>query len=537
MAVKRYTGGAPLVAQATDYVLAGTWLANETITFTVGSKTYTMTTGSTVITTILDNMIAAWAALDADVYPEFAEAAATEDGADTFTLTVQGDHVGKPIICTVATNSASGTIDGGASSAGTISTANSGPSDVGVARNYDDFALPANGDTLWVDDPDVELSYNLEALTAITTLTIHAPTSAKIGLPPINEDATAYPEYRPRYLKVAGATLVNIGSRDGDGSTRVQLDFGSALAAAVNVFGSDSGPDEGIEAVLLKGTNAANVFNVLGGEVGFAVFGGETTTLGTFTQTGGTVRTGAGCTLTSIIKHAGDLTTNSAIAAIQNFGGSVTINGTGAVSSLLCRGGSIIYNTSGTLGGYAEISDGALLTFDGDARTKAVTNPIEVYSGGRVVDSYQAVASVAQVNTYAFAGTWEATDEIKVDIFGETNTFIAGSTTTTEVIDNIVAAWLDLSAVTYPQLSALTPSRSGSNLILTAKSAGTPFMCLLTPFDTSLGAADDQRIDAGVIGSLGTVSTAAARLVLDFNEMNPGFGLGKHVRVYRAGLA
>jgi hypothetical protein len=534
MSTKRYTGGAPKVQQVTGYLFAGTWAADETVTVTVGSKAVTTTTGSTTIATIIDTLVTALAALDADLYPEFAEFTPTRS-TSTLVFTVTETHAGKPITCTVSTNSALGTIGGASSSTGTVSTANSGPFDVGVAANYSDAALPANGDTLWIDSPDVELRYTLEALTAITTLTIHAPTDAPIGLPPINQDATPYPEYRPRYFKVAGATLVNIGNRDGSGSNRVMMDFGSALAAAVNVFGSGTGEDEGRYAVALKGTNAANVFNVSGGEVEIAPLGGETSTVGTLTQLGGTLRCGLGVTFTVGTKHGGTLELNGTVGtSLTNFGGDVTLNGTGTVAQLTARGaGTVSYNTTGALGGTTEVSEGATLTFDNDSRTKTVTNPIEVYNGGQVIDTNQVVSSVAQVNTYLFGGTWEATDEVKVDLFGSSNTFVVGSTSITTIIDTIVTAWLLLSG----QFAKLTPSRSSNSLVLTAKSGNAPFMCLLTPMDTGATAADDQRIEGGVVPTLGTVGTAASGLVLDFNEMAGPAGMGKMIRVSRQGVA
>lgn len=115
---------------------------------------------------------------------------------------------------------------------------------------------------------------------------------------------------------------------------------------------------------------------------------------------------------------------------------------------------------------------------------------------------------IAQVNTWAFGGTWEADDYIRVTFAtGRYYDFVAGSTTTATVVSNMVTAWNLLSATTYPEWAELTASADTTTLTLTSDTAGVPFACTLTPFDVG-GAADAQTIAGGTSAAAGTIATA-----------------------------
>ena len=85
------------------------------------------------------------------------------------------------------------------------------------------------------------------------------------------------------------------------------------------------------------------------------------------------------------------------------------INGTGAVALLVLRGGTVVYNTTGTLGGASIISGNGVLDFGGNAVATACTNPLDIYGqaaflndpnkrlGAIVVDLNEG-ASLAQLN-------------------------------------------------------------------------------------------------------------------------------------------
>lgn len=113
-------------------------------------------------------------------------------------------------------------------------------------------------------------------------------------------------------------------------------------------------------------------------------------------------------------------------------------------------------------------------------------------------------AATAQVTAWVFGGTWEATDIVKVTIGGKIVSIVAGSTTITTIVDTVVTA---LSALTYPEFTGITWTRSSSSLVGTANTVGVPFSCTVATTETGGGAADSQTID-GTTSSTGTDSTA-----------------------------
>lgn len=122
-----------------------------------------------------------------------------------------------------------------------------------------------------------------------------------------------------------------------------------------------------------------------------------------------------------------------------------------------------------------------------------------------------AAPRIAQVQTFAFAGTWEAADLVRASFSnGKVYDFTAGSTTTATVVSNLVAAWNALSETDYPEFAELTASANTTTLVLTADTAGLPFTVTLTPLESNAGAADDQTIEGGTGATTGTAATACS---------------------------
>lgn len=117
--------------------------------------------------------------------------------------------------------------------------------------------------------------------------------------------------------------------------------------------------------------------------------------------------------------------------------------------------------------------------------------------------------AVAQVTTYAFGGTWQADDLVRISVGSKKLDVVAASTVTNTVIDNVVTAWNAALATDYPELAEATASRSSSNLVLTGDTAGVPFSITLTPLESDGSAADAQTIEGAGVATTGTVSTAA----------------------------
>lgn len=406
MATTRWQSGAKAVAQVQSWTFAGTWEADDVVRITIGSKSYDFTGGSTTINTAIDNIVTAYNALSSTYYPEFAEMTASRSGS-AFVLTA--DTLGKPFTATLTplesdlSGAGAQTIEGGTTATtGTASTANAGPNAWSSAGNWSGGAVPVNGDTVVIADGSEPILYGLDqSAVTLAELVINASyvKPGAIGLPKINEDnpAASYPEYRDDYLKI-GATLLTIGLGEGTGSGRIKINLGSVQTTA-NIYSTGTGDENNLEALLLRGTHASNVLTVNGqSSVGVAVHGGETSVIATLKTTGqAEVRCGAGVTLTTVTNYGGTLEINSAVGTSlvnELQAGQTTVNGTGAVAALKVRGGTVVYNTTGTLGGAPVVSNDGVLDFSQDGRVKTVTNPIEVYGNGSVIDPGQVVSSL-----------------------------------------------------------------------------------------------------------------------------------------------
>src|SRR5579883_1258005 len=391
MATLSWTGSAPSIAQVNTWTFTGTWSSADVITVTIGSKAYTFTTGSATIATFFASLLAALQGLSSSLWPEFAE---QTWGGTTPALTATANTAGKPFTCTISTNSALGTINGASSSTGTATTASSGPYDVSVAANYSTGVLPANGDTLIIDREGARLRYGLDQHTVTLAVRRITAQAVQIGLPAINADAVAYSEYRPTFWK-SGVTSDYVNSRSG----RLKLDY-YTIQTTCTVDYTGKGVDQNIPALLINGTNASNAFNIFGGQVAFAFFGG---TLNTANNYGGalTVNTSGGVATALNHPQAGNAVT--------------TILGTGGVAQLTAYGGTIDYQTSGTLAGNTVLGGNAVLTFDNDQRARTVSNAITVYSAQVVVTDQFLTCGTLTVNyQYCSPGRFGAGSKVAI---------------------------------------------------------------------------------------------------------------------------
>ena len=117
-------------------------------------------------------------------------------------------------------------------------------------------------------------------------------------------------------------------------------------------------------------------------------------------------------------------------------------------------------------------------------------------------------AAIAQVNTFAFGGTWEANDLIRVAVGNRIYDFVAGSTSAATVVSNLVTAWLALDPTLFPEFAEITPSANSTTLTLTANTPGNSFVVTLTPLETNASSADAQTIEGAGTATTGTAATA-----------------------------
>lgn len=121
-----------------------------------------------------------------------------------------------------------------------------------------------------------------------------------------------------------------------------------------------------------------------------------------------------------------------------------------------------------------------------------------------------AAPKVAQVQTYAFGGTWEVGDIIRVKFGNKTWDYAVTSTTITTFLPLFVTAFNALSSSEYPEFAEVTASSNSTTLTLTGDTAGKSFTCSLTPLESDGSAADAQTIEGAGTVTTGTAATACS---------------------------
>ena len=384
MGTKKWRGDAPSVAQVNTITPASVTVGNQ-FSLTVNGKSVTFTATAATVANVTAGLTAAVAA---STIPEFQEVTAA-DGTTVLTLTA--NTAGKPF--TQTSSSATGSGSAGHSLTTSTTTANSGPNNWDVARNWDDGtaagAVPVSTDDVYIENSSVDILYGLsQSGVTLTSLNIAASFTGKIGLPIINETGN-YVEYRTtRYLTIK-ATTINIGYGEGSGSGRLLIDP-LANATAIVVTSTGSPVEQAIPALCINGGGTAYTLTVLAGSVGVAVETAQTATLTTVTMGGdATVTLGSGCTLTTVTANGGTLTTNSAITTLNVNGSSTVYVMAGAVSALNHDAGTVYYRSSSTLT-TLKLGSGAKIDFTQDQRARTVTN-CTVESGSSITDTFKTV--------------------------------------------------------------------------------------------------------------------------------------------------
>lgn len=246
MSMARWLGGAVARAQIDTITIADTWATNDTLVVAVGTKSITLTIGSTVdTTTIAENLqrllaaaTVAAAALDTGYSADYAggqilemtEFTATQD---TNVVTLTGNSAGVPFTVVVTETTA-----GDGTATGATATEATGPYHFDNPDNWEAGTVPADGDTLLFDTGANSLKYALDY--PATNTNRHAFTrttdySGTIGLPEIN--TSNYPEYRDRHLEFYDGVTSSIihfkkgaASATNNGATRILIESSTEVA-------------------------------------------------------------------------------------------------------------------------------------------------------------------------------------------------------------------------------------------------------------------------------------------------------------------
>lgn len=400
MATREWLGNAPAVAQVSTFTPANVEIS-DVFTITINNKSISYTAAAATVQDVVEGIVAL---LNASTIPEFAEITWTED--DTKVIAT-ADDAGKPF---TATSSAT---DGGGTDTQTFTaattTTSEGPNDWSTAENWSGATVPVNSDTVVIGgSSSVNILYGLDqSAITLAELRIEQAFSGKIGLPETNEDDTAYPEYRDTYLKIS-ATALNVGDGVGAGSGRIKINTGSNQTTII-IKNTGQAESNGIPAMLWVGTHASNEINVIKGNLGVAVFAGESATILTLRTTfsnsidsDAIVRCGDGVTLNGgsaeVIVAGGSVEINSATTLVTQSAGLCKLEGTGAHAECNIDGGTLRYNTNGTLTTGRVGSDG-VLDFSKDIRPKTVTN-LELHEGSSLIEPNKNVTYTNGIDFY-----------------------------------------------------------------------------------------------------------------------------------------
>lgn len=374
MADVKWVGGAAAVAEVRDFTIGGTWANADTISVKVGSKTLTVTLGSTSaasVTAVAAALVAAFngAAVTADEtrdftgdeVPEMNEITAS---ANAGALTLTHDTAGVPFTATLSKSSTSGTV-----SSATVTTAATGPNDWANAGNWSGGAVPVNSDIVFFEDSAVDVLYGLgQGSLTLAALHIHSTYTGNIGLDSLRNrvtEATQYGEYRTKNLTLGGTPTVYIGKGDGDGSPRIRLQFGGS--ATVYVHSTGTSAVDGHPAVFISGGSSSSL-SIYGGTVWVGGEGGD--------AIGFTAITIAGTedsTPEVTIGHEGSGTTGT--VHVSN----AVVQLDSASGSLLARANSEVFLLSAWNAGNVTVIDGGVVRPRGPIKTCA---NISVFDGG-----------------------------------------------------------------------------------------------------------------------------------------------------------
>ncbi len=356
MSTVYWVGNAAAAAQVNTHTISG---GN-------GSSTFTVTIGGVSISVVWatsDNATASalQALLAASTHPYFSAITWT---VGTNIITGTAKTAGVPFISTSAQSGGTGTF------VAATTTASAGPNDWSTAANWSGGVVPTNGDDVVIRDSSNNILWGLgQSAIALNSLRIFKSFTGKLGLDwavfatvSDGTTTTARKEYRSTYLQIGTSSLrigENFSSATQTGSSRINIDLGSATACVVEVFGTAASSSEsGRPAVKIIGTNANHFLYVrkATGGVGIAIdVPGETSTFNTVsvsdTTTDSKVFTGTGLTLTTWYQDGGVNICQAAgtITTITVNGGTLNYEGTTACTTVNVVSGTFYPNSSGTI--------------------------------------------------------------------------------------------------------------------------------------------------------------------------------------------
>lgn len=339
MATNKWIGGATAAAQIWKGTVTDT-TTGHTYTLPVtdenGASTtfsYTVLVGDTTVTILATSIATAWnASTDYRLTPVLASNVAGQ-------LVLTARTTGIPFYI--------GTPAGTGAWTGTgVTTANSGANDWNTAANWFTAAVPATGDTVYLDDSATsDILYGLSQ-TGIDTVSMFAP----MGLTK-SFGSSGYSFKPGNNWVVDVGDSGNVGS-PASGSPLFKINFGTNTFTLTARNSAAFSSMTGRAPIQITGGSSSSKLYVVGpARVDVAAGAGDTASLSVIGNSGGSsnVIVGSGCTLITGDCSAGTTIFNCGMTTLSTTSGaSVTTQGSGAITTASI-GGQANLNSTGTI--------------------------------------------------------------------------------------------------------------------------------------------------------------------------------------------
>lgn len=223
-----------------------------------------------------------------------------------------------------------------------LGTSSTDVADWNQSDNWSTGTVPVSTDDVFFNalSAAVGVTTNLDqSAVALTSLTITAGFEGTIG-----NSST--------FLQI-GAVDLEIGSDVGNGSQRLNIDLGTTTASTVDIITTTTttGADENFAPLRLKANNAGTDIQINGETSNVSIIDEDdvTGTIGDITIfNSSTVLVGRGCTYSNFTQINGTTEVLESQGANTVAGGTVTLSGSTAVTSVTQTGGICVSNTTGT---------------------------------------------------------------------------------------------------------------------------------------------------------------------------------------------
>jgi hypothetical protein len=375
MSVVTYIGAAASESQVTTATV-GSSTSGQIFTLVTGNAvevaTYTAG-GSDTTATIAAALLAA---AQANTAPELIGIEFAEGSAANI-VEATGAPNGQPF--TLTNTGSTGTL--------TMSTtAPSSPNDVSIGANYSTGALPTASSTLILEDTEVDLLWNLSALTNAITVIRRSSYTGTIGLPDVNTNG--YPEYRPTHLSL-NATSILIEQPSTDQYQQIRITGTSTSACNVSVQGSSGTNIQlGSECLEVTGLTTGSSIYASEGSVSVAPFAAQTAAVSVLNGEGATISCGSGVTFGSgsLESCTASIRCNYTTLSMTGTGGTTLVQDTAGGTNTNVFSGTLTWQSTGSPGANPVVGPGGTLDFsEAPASISGITS-IELNATGSLLD-------------------------------------------------------------------------------------------------------------------------------------------------------